>query len=248
MAATLDDVKNFWTQNLNGLKFLESFPKNAEQFWTASDFRYKYHYHLPPLFDRISRDQPGASLLEIGCGMGDDTAQWAKRDMQVTAIDLTEPAVECTKQRLRICGLDAEVKQGNAEHLDFPDNTFDIVYSFGVLHHSPDTPKTIVEVLRVLKPGGKALIMLYNRKSLNYAVHRVLNYPFDGSRKDPCPVEHTYTKEQIMEMFKNFSTSNISVDYLFGTGYGTVNRFMPIFLHRSLGKSIGWHLMIEAVK
>lgn len=248
MTASLDDVKNFWTQNLNGLKFLESFPQNAEQFWTASDFRYKYHYHLPPLFDRIAEAYPGAKLLEIGCGMGDDTAQWAKRNMKVTAIDLTEPAVECTRKRLQVCGLDAEVKTGNAEYLDFPDNTFDIVYSFGVLHHSPDTPKTIEEARRVLKPGGKALIMLYNRNSLNYVIHRILSYPFDGSKQDPCPVEHTYTRDQIRELFRNYAKCEITVDYLFGTGYGIVNRMIPGPLHRLLGRNMGWHLMIEGVK
>ena len=239
MTATLEDVRTFWTQNLNGLKFLESFPQTAEQFWAASAFRYKYHYHLQPLFDRIAAGNPGAALLEIGCGMGDDTAQWAKRGMKVTAIDLTEPAVECTRKRLQACGLQAEVRTGNAERLDFPDNTFDFVYSFGVLHHSPDTPKTIEEVRRVLKPGGRALIMLYNRKSLNYAIHRILSYPFDGSKKDPCPVEHTYTKDQIREMFRNYAECDITVDYLFGTGYGIVNRMIPGPLHRLLGRYHG---------
>lgn len=248
MTATLNDVRSFWTQNLNGLKFLESFPQTAEQFWAASAFRYKYHYHLPRLFDRIAASYPGAALLEIGCGMGDDTAQWAKRGMRVTAIDLTEPAVECTRKRLQTCGLQAEVRTGNAEALGFPDNSFDLVYSFGVLHHSPDTPKTIEEVRRVLKPSGRALIMLYNRNSLNYVIHRMLNYPFDGSRKDPCPVEHTYTKEQIRDMFSNFTHCEITVDYLFGTGYGFVNRMIPVALHRLLGRLMGWHLMIEGVK
>ncbi len=248
MTASIEDVREFWTQNLNGLKFLEAFPQNAEQFWSASEFRYKYHYYRPLLFDRIAKEHPGAHLLEIGCGMGDDTSQWATRNMQVTALDLTEPAVECTRMRLKTCGLDAEVKTGNAENLDFPNSTFDIVYSFGVLHHSPDTPQTIREVRRVLKPGGLALIMLYNRRSLNYVVHRVLNYPFDGSKKDPCPVEHTYSKQQIKELFSEFSTVHVSVEYLFGTGYGLVNAIIPRKIHRVLSRSIGWHLLIEGTK
>lgn len=248
MTATLEDVRQFWTNNLNGMKFLENLPQTAEQFWDASAFRYKYHTHLPLLFDKVAATNPGAKLLEIGCGMGDDTAQWAKRGMAVTSIDLTEPAVACTRERLRICGLEAKVQTGNAEALDFADNSFDIVYSFGVLHHSPDTPKTIDEVWRVLKPGGTALIMLYNRNSLNYVVHRLLRYPFDGSQKDPCPVEYTYTQEQIQKIFQKFNSCSIEVDYLFGTGYGVVNTLIPRFLHQYLGKRMGWHLMIEANK
>jgi ubiquinone/menaquinone biosynthesis C-methylase UbiE len=248
MTGDMQAVWDFWTKNLNGLKFLESFPGTADQFWSASEFRYKYHHHLPPLFDRISLSHPGAELLEVGCGMGDDTAQWAKRGLSVTAVDLTEPAVECTKFRFKVCGLNGNILMGNAESLEFPDNSFDIVYSFGVLHHSPDTYKAIEEVRRLLRAGGLALIMLYHRRSLNYLVHRVLNYPFDGSRKDPCPVEHTYAKPEIMEMFKSYSSCKISVEYLFGTGYGIVNMITPMFLHRFLGKRIGWHLIIEAVK
>ena len=249
MSATLEEVRNFWTKNLNGLKFLENFPKTDKEFWAASAFRYKYHTHLPLLFDHTAAHHPGATLLEIGCGMGDDTAQWAKRGMRITAIDLTEPAVACTRKRLHLCGLKATVQTGNAEALDFADNSFDIVYSFGVLHHSPDTQKTIDEVWRVLKPGGMAIIMLYNRNSLNYVVHRLLSYPFDGSRPDPCPVEHTYTKTQIREMFKKFTSCSIDVDYLFGTGYGVlINTLTPRRLHSYLGKRIGWHLMINSIK
>jgi len=248
MKEDLNSVKNFWTNNLNGLKFIPSFPQNAQEFWEASSLRYKYHYHLPPVFDRVAELFPGAKLLEIGCGMGDDSAQWAKRGLQVTALDLTEPAIECTKQRFDKCGLNGKFVQGNGENLDFPDNTFDIVFSFGVLHHSPNTYKTIQEVHRVLKPGGLAIVMLYHRRSLNYLVHRILHYPFDGSKEDPCPVEHTYTKTQVLEMFDKYSKKSVQVDYLFGIGYGILNALIPKPVHRFLGKHIGWHLMIEATK
>lgn len=248
MKNNIDSVKQFWNRNLNGLKFLSSFPKEEEDFWKTSNLRYKYHYHLPPLFDRVATKFPNGKMLEIGCGMGDDTAQWVKRGMNVTAIDLTEAAVECTKKRLAACNLSAIVRTGNAESVEFPENSFDVVYSFGVLHHSPDTPKTIDEVHRILKPGGLAIIMLYNRKSLNYLIHRILHYPFDGTKNDPCPVEHTYTQNEVLNMFGKFSHCHINLDYLFGTGYGIFNAICPNKIHRILGKQIGWHIMIEATK
>jgi len=244
----LDQVRTFWTRNLNGMKFLQTLPEDAQDFWAASALRYEYHYHLPPLFDHLSEASPNGRLLEIGCGMGDDTAQLVRRGFDVTAIDLTEPAVECTRRRLAVCGLSADVRIGNAESLDFEDECFDVVYSFGVLHHSPDTARSIREVHRVLKPDGLASVMLYNRRSLNFAVHSLLRYPFDGSRTDPCPVEHTYRRPDVRTMFRPFRTCSIRTDYLFGTGYGALNKLLPRPVHRGLGRVVGWHLMIEARK
>jgi hypothetical protein len=94
-------------------------------------------------------------------------------------------------------------------------------------HQSPDTYKAIQEIRRSLKGGSLTLIMIYTRRSLNYFVHKVLNCAFDGRRKDPCPVEHTYTKPEITDMFKGCSSCKISVEALFGTGYGTVNMITP---------------------
>jgi ubiquinone/menaquinone biosynthesis C-methylase UbiE len=154
MTSDMQTVRDFWTKNLNGLKFLESFPRTANQFWFASEFRYRYHYHLPPFFDRIALSHPGAELLLAGCGMEDDAAQWTKRGLSITAIDLAKPAAECTKLRFELCGLNGNIVTGNAESLEFPDDLFGIVYFFGVLHHSPDIYKAIEEIRRSLKMGA----------------------------------------------------------------------------------------------
>jgi ubiquinone/menaquinone biosynthesis C-methylase UbiE len=137
---------------------------------------------------------------------------------------------------------------GNAENLGFGQNAFDAVYSFGVLHHTPDTEKAIAEVYRVLKPGGIALIMLYHRHSLNYVTHKVTGTSFDGLRNDPCPEEKAYTRAEIETMFSLFSTTRIEVDYLFGTGWGKINALLPWPVKKRLGRIMGWHLMIRTVK
>lgn len=242
------DVKEFWTRNLNGLKHLSAYPDSIEDFDEASRIRYQYHYHLPGVFKALAQRYPQGRLLEIGCGMGADTVELLKKGFEVTAIDLTEPAIECTRNRIELYGFDGVVERGDAEKLKYDDRTFDVVYSFGVLHHSPDTSLTINEVLRVLKPGGLASIMLYNRKSLNYVIHRLLKYPFDGNKKDPCPVESTYSKNEVLEMFRHYSKCNIETEYLFGTGYKILNNITPKIVHRKLGKLVGWHLMIDAIK
>lgn len=90
-------------------------------------------------------------VLEIGVGLGADHQQFAAAGAELTGIDLTERAIEYTQRRLQLFGLHSNLNTGDAENLSFADNSFDLVYSWGVLHHSPDTQKTFTEVFRVLK-------------------------------------------------------------------------------------------------
>jgi SAM-dependent methyltransferase len=101
------------------------------------------------------------SVLDIGCGPGWVTVQYAAAGAKVTSVDLTQAAVDLCKKHLAYRGLDATVRQANAEELPFPDNHFDMVFSSGVLHHTPDTQKSFRESFRVLRPGGTAKITLY---------------------------------------------------------------------------------------
>lgn len=108
----------------------------------------------------------GLRVLEIGVGLGADHQRFAEAGARLTGIDLTPRAVEHTRRRLSLSGLSSALSVGDAEALDFPDAGFDIVYSWGVLHHSPDTPRAIDEVWRVLKPGGIARVMIYHTWSM----------------------------------------------------------------------------------
>ena len=128
------------------------------------------------------------------------------------------------------------------------EDTFDVVYSFGVLHHTPDTQKSIDEVHRVLKDDGIAVIMLYHKRSFNYIIHRILNAPFDGNWKDRCPIERAYTKKQIKGMFSNFSNVQLETEYFMTTGFGIIWNIIPKCIHRILGKVWGWHIIIQATK
>jgi ubiquinone/menaquinone biosynthesis C-methylase UbiE len=110
-------------------------------------------------------------VLEVGCGLGTDGARFAKAGANYTGIDLTDAAVDLAKRRFEIFQLPGKFHVADAEHLDFPDNSFDIVYSHGVLHHTPDTAAAVREIHRVLRPGGKAVVMLYHRDSYNYRVN-----------------------------------------------------------------------------
>lgn len=108
----------------------------------------------------------GRRVLEIGVGLGADHQRLAQSCAELYGIDLTERSIMHTRRRLAFLGLNSNLSVGDAEHLDFPDGFFDMVYSWGVLHHSPDTPRAVAEVHRVLKHGGEARIMIYHKWSM----------------------------------------------------------------------------------
>jgi SAM-dependent methyltransferase len=124
-------------------------------------------------------DLTGKSVLEIGSGGGAHSAIFVRRGADVTAVDLTPERVESTGIKLALLGK-GRALQADAEQLPFEDNTFDIVYSNGVLHHSTDTEQCIREVYRVLKPGGRAVLMLYARHSTQYWLNIWLKGLFSG--------------------------------------------------------------------
>jgi SAM-dependent methyltransferase len=108
----------------------------------------------------------GKRVLEIGCGMGCMAMNWARQGAEVTAVDLNPVSIAQTTRRFELFGLSGSIREADAARLPFQDESFDYVYSWGVLHHSPGIPAAIAEINRVLKPGGKVGVMLYNRQSL----------------------------------------------------------------------------------
>lgn len=125
-------------------------------------------YELEPVIEEFAEfaAADGKQVLEIGVGLGADHQRFAQAGAKLTGIDLTARAVAHTRRRLELFGFDSALSIGDAENLEFPTGAFDWVYSWGVLHHSPNTPKAISEVHRVLRPGGIAKIMIYHKWSL----------------------------------------------------------------------------------
>ncbi len=156
-------VHDFWNQASCGeALYLSDLDKSG--YIAQAETRYV----LEPYINDFAcfRTACGLRVLEIGVGLGADHQQFSEAGADLWGIDLTERAVEHTRQRLEAFGLTSHLAVGDAENLDFPDETFDRVYSWGVLHHSPDTPKAIAEVFRVLKRGGVASIMIYHKWSM----------------------------------------------------------------------------------
>lgn len=163
-----DRVRLFWQAHPCGTKFSDAEMGTPEFFERVEAHRYEKEWHIPAAAD--FQNTRGLRVLEIGCGMGTDGAQFAKAGAIYTGIDLTDAAVELARKRFQVSGLKGEFHVADAERLDFPDASFDLVYSHGVLHHTPDIEAAVREIHRVLKPGGRAMVMLYHRGSYNYRV------------------------------------------------------------------------------
>ncbi len=144
-------VHDFWNEAACGENlYLQT--SDRAGYMAQSAERYRLEPFIRPFADFEAAK--GRRVLEIGVGLGADHQRFAEAGSDLYGIDLTERAVEHTRHRLTLFGLSSKLAVGDAEHLDFPDEYFDRVYSWGVLHHSPDTPKAIAEVHRVLKRGG----------------------------------------------------------------------------------------------
>jgi len=162
-------VRAFWQANPCGVKFADAAPGTRHFYELVEAHRYTKEWHIPEAADFAGAR--GLKVLEIGCGLGTDGAQFAEAGADYTGVDLTEAAVELARRRFELFNLPGSFQTADAENLAFPDASFDLVYSHGVLHHTPETEKAIQEIHRVLRPGGRAVVMLYHRGSYNYRVN-----------------------------------------------------------------------------
>jgi SAM-dependent methyltransferase len=164
-------VQAFWAAHPCGEHFVAGADDvGYETFFNDYDrFRYERESHIPRCLDEVGFG--GRQVLEIGLGLGADSEQIIRRGGRWTGIDLTAESVDRVRTRLELRKLPYDrVLQASVLELPFPDNSFDVVFSHGVLHHVPDIAQAESEVARVLRPGGELVVMLYAKYSLNYLV------------------------------------------------------------------------------
>ena len=262
------DVKTHWSDETCGTRGLDPADRKAF-FENLETERYRLEPHIPG-FARWERGTK-KRVLEIGVGAGTDHIQGARAGAKLTGIDLTPEAVALTKERLSMEGFEPDVHEADAENLPFPDDHFDIVYSHGVLHHSPDTERCIAHVHRVLKPGGTALIMVYNLRSWTawnlWALHCLAKgRPWKSARWAvynclESPGTKAYTRREIYELMKDFRLESLESRFLGGdllhmrasekyqgAFHQMVFRLYPRPIVRALGPRFGLAWLIEATK
>jgi ubiquinone/menaquinone biosynthesis C-methylase UbiE len=206
-------------------------------------------------------------VLEIGYGQGTDLCQFAMAGADCWGIDITEKHLELATKNFSLRGLKAQLFLEDAGNLHFESNTFDVVYSFGVLHHTPDTIRCFSEAYRVLKPGGELIIALYHRRSAYYLFTILLYRGFikgdrkrlgyDGLRStiekgadgiNTKPLVKLYNADELRIMLGDFSKVSIYVKHLEKSHFSIFRKIVPLFLIRSLEKKLGWYIIARAVK
>jgi ubiquinone/menaquinone biosynthesis C-methylase UbiE len=169
MNATITDVEGFWNAN-PCQSHLSSEQDRRRYFEDITRKRYQgREWHLPTVAQFTAFR--GKDVLEVGCSIATDGLEFARNGARYVGVDLTPKAIELAKERFGLFGVPGSFAVANAEdRLPFPDDSFDHVYSFGVIHHSPAPERILREINRVLRPRGTVTVMLYNRNSINYYV------------------------------------------------------------------------------
>jgi len=161
-----ESARDFWTQYQPGFRVSDAPVGTPEFYSTVQRDRYVLEPDIPEMAD--FRSWRGHDVLEAGCGIATDGAQFAGAGARYTGIDFSPTAVRLARQRFEMQGLGGRFVQGSIVELPFDDASFDLVYSMGVIHHLPDTERAVSEFHRVLRPGGRVIVMVYHRDSFNY--------------------------------------------------------------------------------
>ncbi len=257
-----NDVVEFWNSEPCGTRYLGE----KSGFDDHARVRYQLEPHIPAF--ALFSSARGLRVLEIGVGMGADYEQWLKAGAIATGVDFSAASLDQARRRCELAGLTPDLHLADAEDLPFASNSFDVVYSYGVLHHSPDPAKCLAEAWRVLRSGGEARIMLYHHPSIT-GILLWLRYGFlRGQSIRRCvyqrlesPGTKTFTCNQVLALMRHFESAGIDQvlspgDLLLhqpssrfrGPSYRVLWKIFPRALVRTFGKKLGLFLLITARK
>lgn len=259
MRSTIEDVRNYWNTHLNLTQFLtdRDVSEGSREFYEQLERSLKRYAYKDTLLADFARGWEGRELLEVGCGLGLELVQLARLGFRVTGIDLAPKCVQLCNQNMAGLEIPGRALVENAEAMSFPSERFDAVYSCGVLQHTPNIDAAIGDIWRVLKPGGKILIVLYHRHSWFYALHRLSGVSVEFA-SDDAPIVNAYTRGELRDLFARFRDIQIDCEYCYptptkrqGVPFWLFNRLVvPAcgLLPRSAVKRFGWHLVLTARK
>jgi ubiquinone/menaquinone biosynthesis C-methylase UbiE len=262
-----------WTADPCGSDLVDGAPGSASYAEDLLRMRAEYGPWMAESLDYAgSRDR---DVLDVGCGQGIDLINYARNGARATGVDLTPRHVELARAHLAALGLEGTVVQGDAEALPFPDASFDRVSSNGVLHHTPDMDRALTEIARVLRPGGSATVIVYNRRSLHYWIEQVLHEGLmrrklfrEGSMEgvlssgvehstiDARPLVRVYGPGELRRIMQTAGFAGVEMDV---RHFLPSDTFLTLALHRRgllpgpaaldrLGRVAGWYVVARALR
>ncbi|MEE2691462.1 MAG: class I SAM-dependent methyltransferase [Pseudomonadota bacterium] len=260
-----DQVQDQWNEDACGSHYVEKAAEGTLEWYLEAE-QYRYGVYAPWMAETMEfAKHRGEKVLEVGAGMGTDLAQFAKNGAVVTDLDLSAGHLEHAQRNFRLRGLAGEFRHGDGENLPFDADTFDVVYSNGVIHHTPDTIGVVRDMLRVLKPGGKAIIMVYAENSWHYFREQVLRIgvekgeldrhsmgwimsgSVEKSTKGQRPLVKVYTRRRLRTMFETAGFERISIcqRQMVKGELPKLLSWIPVSL---AGRFVGWNLILKAYK
>ena len=194
-------------------------------------------------------------VLEVGCGGGIDSAEFAKNGADVVSLDFTSEGTRSTRDTLREAGQVPNVVRASAEYLPFRSDSFDCVYSFGVLHHIPAVDTVIEEITQILKPCADFICMVYNRESLLYAYSILFLHRNELAREDEllsrysernfgCPFTRAYTADEVRELLSE-KFDLLEAQVYFDVIDTLAARKTKIKIEGQ--SNLGWHIIVKGI-
>jgi 2-polyprenyl-3-methyl-5-hydroxy-6-metoxy-1,4-benzoquinol methylase len=267
----IEEVHDYWNARPCNIRHSTKPVGSREYFDEVEARKYFVESHIPP-FAEFERWR-GKKVLEIGCGLGTDTMNFARHGAQVTAVDLTETSLELARRRAKVFGLEDRIQfiRADAEELSasVPVQAYDLVYSFGVIHHTPHPGKVLDEIRKYVTPQSTVKIMVYNRwswkvlwilfiygKGQFWKLDRLIAQYSEA--QTGCPVTYSYSRSDGKRWLSDhgFETTEVMVDHIFPyfiPEYVQYRytvlwyfRWMPRPLFRALERAFGWHLCLTA--
>jgi ubiquinone/menaquinone biosynthesis C-methylase UbiE len=246
-------IRSYWNERIHDLEMARHPVGTRGFFDDLEEYRFDKLDYLPRRVD-FSAYQ-GQRVLEIGCGLGIDLVRFARGGAEVTGVDLAERSIELARKNLQLHGLRGRLEVMDGEALEFADGVFDVVYAHGILQYTADTQRVVDEAYRVLKSGGEAIFMVYNRFSWLNLLSKIMNVSLEH---EDAPVLKKYSRRQFSKMLAGFSQVTIVPERFpvttrlhHGIKGGLYNKlFVPLFnaIPRSLVRWLGWHIMAFCVK
>jgi SAM-dependent methyltransferase len=246
--ATAADVSRYWDSHIHDLAVSTHAPGTPGFFADLDAYHFEKLHHLLRLVDFSA--WRGRDVLDVGCGAGVEVVRFARAGARVTGIDASPKAVALATQNVEQQGVSARLDVGTAETLPYGDNTFDLVYAHGVVQYAANDREVIAECHRVLRPGGLAIVQVYNRRSWLQVLSKVMKTPLEH---EDAPVLRRYTWAELQALVSVFPKVEIVAERFpvksrlhkgwkgaafNGVFVGTFNR-----LPRAWVRKLGWHLL-----